>query len=130
MRQLVEREPESRALPGAQRGLNLDQRAINRSGSRAKTPVDALHGCMLLGMRQRAPRDLLGQNDGWGCLALDARRKDLLSQRLCTGARNSAYKPGQCAFQDRAFSRGHSDEMREANKQSCDGASQLANFGC
>jgi|HubBroStandDraft_6_1064221.scaffolds.fasta_scaffold428514_3 hypothetical protein len=130
MRQLVERKSESRALPGAQRGLNLDQRAINRSGSRAKTPVDALHGCMLLGMRQRAPRDLLGQNDGWGCLALDARRKDLLSQRLCTGARNSAYKPGQCAFQDRAFSRGHSDEMREANKQSCDGASQLANFGC
>ena len=130
MRQLVERESESRPLPGAQRGLNLDQRAINRSGSRAKTPVDALHGCMLLGMRQRAPRDLLGQNDGWGCLALDARRKDLLSQRLCTGARNSAYKPGQCAFQDRAFSRGHSDEMREANKQSCDGASQLANFGC
>jgi hypothetical protein len=130
MRQLVEREPESRALPGAQRGLNLDQRAINRSGSRAKTPVDALHGCMLLGMRQRAPRDLLGQNDGWGCLALDARRKDLLSQRLCTGARNSAYKPGQCAFQYRAFSRGHSDEMREANKQSCDGARPLANFGC
>jgi hypothetical protein len=130
VRQLVERESESCTLPGAQRWFDLDERAVDRSGSRSKTPVHTLHGSLLLARRQRMTRDLLSQNDGWGCLALDARRKDLFSQSLCTCSRQSADKPGKCALQDRAFSLGHGDEMRESNKQSCDDARQLANFGC
>lgn len=112
MRQLVQRETEGCAPPGSEGWLNLDQRTVNGSGRRTKTPVNALQCGLFLGLGQVMACDLLGENDRWRRLALDARREDLFGEDSCASPGESADQTGKCAFENGAFAdsalfRGH-----------------------
>jgi len=104
---LVQRETEGCASPGPEGWLNFDERAVNGSSGGTKTPVNALQGGLFLGLGQAMARDLLGDDNGWRCLALDARREYLLGENFGAGTGESADQAGKCAFKDGAFADGH-----------------------
>ena len=107
MGKLVQGESESSALPCPQRWLDLDERAVDGSSSGSETPVNTVFGCLLLAGRQSMPSDLLGEDDGRGGLALDARREDLLGEDFGAGTGESADQAGKGTLEDGAFADSH-----------------------
>lgn len=103
VREAVEGDAEGGATPGAQRRLEFDECAVDRAGERPEDPVDALQGELALFIGKAAAGDLLGENDGWRRLALDARRKELFGDHLCAGPGESADEAGESTFGDTAF---------------------------
>ena len=98
MGELVEGETEGSALPRTSRWLQLDQRAIDGSGSGSESPMNAVHGSLLLSGRKGAPGNLLGKHNGRRRLPLNARWKQLLGEGLGAGAGKSADHACHCAF--------------------------------
>jgi len=114
---LIQGEAEGRPLPCPEGWLYLNERAIDGSGGGSETPVNTLFSRLLLVGWQSMPCDLLSEDNRRWCLAVDARREDLLGENFGACAGKSADQAGKCAFEDGALAdntlfRGHGGEMR------------------
>jgi len=107
MRKLVKGEAESCALPGADGRLDFDSRTVKSTGCRSESPVNAVHGGLLLHGWQGVAGDLFGKHNRRRRLSLHARRKELFGKNLGTGAGESADHACKCAFEYGSFVGSH-----------------------